>query len=286
MKLPELPKRKPKAEGSSAASKIQAPAFAHDLYKDMRDRRLIIPAIALIIAIIAVPVVLSSPSESSVSVPPPVVDPNAVAVEPAVLAVQEVGVRDFHERLDDLKRKNPFGDRFGPKAVAGESVGDLTDPTVPVDTGGGGTPVDSGTAPPVDASPTPGASDPTAPVEPPQPFVLVPRVDLKVGIVDRDRRQTIEGVKSGEVVPSKKAPTAMFLGNSDDSGSAEFLVSRDVSAVNGDGHCKPGRNNCEFLTLRDGDSAYLRFEDGNRYVITVKSIYFARVDKDQFNEQG
>ena len=286
MKLPELPKRKPKAEGASAASKIQAPAFAHDLYKDMRDRRLIIPAIALIIAIIAVPVVLSSPSESSVSVPPPVVDPNAVAVEPAVLAVQEVGVRDFHERLDDLKRKNPFGDRFGPRRPP-ERVSETSRiPRCPWTPEAAGRPLTPArhrrsTRRPLRVPPTrPRPSSRT------QPFVLVPRVDVEVGIVDRDRRQRIEGVKSGEVVPSKKAPTAMFLGNSDDSGSAEFLVSRDVSAVNGDGHCKPGRNNCEFLTLRDGDSAYLRFEDGNRYVITVKSIYFARVDKDQFNEQG
>ncbi len=55
--------------------------------------------------------------------------------------------------------------------------------------------------------------------------------------------------------------------------------------MNGDGRCKPGKNNCEFLTLRDGDSAYLRFADGNRYVITVKSIYFERVSEDQFNQQ-
>ena len=77
----------------------------------------------------------------------------------------------------------------------------------------------------------------------------------------------------------------MFLGNSDDSDSAEFLVSRDVSAVNGDGHCKPGKNNCEFLTLGDGDSAYLRFADGKRYVITVTNIYFIRVDADRFSDQ-
>jgi hypothetical protein len=282
MKL-ELPTRKPKAErAAKQPSKVQAPAFAQDLYKDMRDRRLIIPAVALLIAIVAVPVALSSSPESAVSVSPPASDPQAVAVEPAVLAVQEVGVRDFRDRLDDLKRKNPFGGRFEPKAVKTDKVGELKDPT---DATGGASPVDTGTSP-VDSSPTPSnSSDPPAPVQPQEPFVLVPRIDVEVGNVDRNRRKSIDGVKSGEVLPWKSAPTAMFLGNSDDSGSAEFLVSRDVSSVNGDGHCKPGKNNCEFLTLGDGDSAYLRFADGNRYVITVKHIYFVRVSEDQFNDQ-
>ncbi|MDX6588141.1 MAG: hypothetical protein QOI31_2614 [Solirubrobacterales bacterium] len=281
MKL-ELPTRKPKAEkGAKQPSKVQAPAFAQDLYKDMRDRRLIIPAVALLIAIVAVPMLLSSSPESAVSVPPPVSDPQAVAVEPAVLAVQEVGVRDFRDRLDELQRKNPFGDRFEPKAVK-DSVGALEDPTAD---SGGGSPVDTGTSP-VDSSPTPSSSsDPPAPIQPQEPFVLVPRIDVEVGNVDRNRRKTIDGVKSGEVLPWKSAPAAMFLGNSDDSGSAEFLVSRDVTTVNGDGHCRPGKNNCEFLTLRDGDSGYLRFADGNRYVITVKDIYFVRVSEDQFKDQ-
>jgi hypothetical protein len=284
MKMPELPKRKPKADAqpSARSSKVQAPAFAQDLYKDMRDRRLIIPAIALLIAIVVVPIMLGSSSEPAVDAPVPAADPDAVAVEPAVLAVGEVGVRDFRERLNSLEAKDPFGKRFEPKATKEGDLGDLEEP---VDVSGGGSPVDTGTAP-VDISPTPDASGPTAPTEPQEPFVLVPRVDVEVGIVDRDRRKTIEGVKSGEVLPSKKAPTALFLGNSDDSSTAEFLVSRDVSDVNGDGNCKPGKNNCEFLTLGDGDSAYLRFADGNRYVITVKDIYFARVDQDQFDDQG
>ena len=117
MKMPELPKRKPKAQAtdSRSASRVQAPAFAQDLYKDMRDRRLIIPAVALLVAIVAVPIVLSSPSESSVTPPAPVADPDAVAVEPAVLAVQEIGVRDYRKRLSELEQKNPFGSRFDPK---------------------------------------------------------------------------------------------------------------------------------------------------------------------------
>ncbi len=205
MKLPELPKRKAKAASTARGSSIKAPEAVQDLFKDMRDRRLIIPAIALLIAIIAVPVVLSAPTEPVVSAPAPAADPDAVAVEPAVLAVQEVGVRDFQKRLAQLKRKNPFGDRFEPDspAGAGASVGALEDP---VDTGDSGTStVDTGGEPTGTSFPSSDPPAPPAPTGPPQePFVLVPRVDVQVGIVDRDRRQVIEGVRAGRCCPRKR----------------------------------------------------------------------------------
>jgi hypothetical protein len=115
-------------------------------------------------------------------------------------------------------------------------------------------------------------------------YVLVPRIDAEVGIMGRDRRQTIERVRSGDLLPSKQTPVAMFLGNTDNSSIAELLVSRDVSRVNGEGECKPGKNNCEFLRMEDGDSAYLRYADGKRYVITVKDIYFARIPADKLEK--
>ena len=279
MKLPELPKRKPKAEsaGRSSFMSVQPPAFLQDLFKDMRDRRLIIPAVALLIAIVAVPVVLSSPSDSAVNVPSPVSDPDAVAVEPAVLAVQEVGVRDFRKRLDALKSKNPFGDRFEPKPVKDEGLEDAVDVGGTSGAGGGtGGLTDTGTVP-----------DPTPPAqtEPPEPFVLVPRVDVTVGIMGRDQKDVFENVHVGDVLPSRQAPVALYMNNSEDSQQAGFLVSRDVSKVNGDGECRPGRNDCEFLTLEDGETAYLRYADDKRYSLRVTNIYFVHVPESEFNEQ-
>ena len=58
-------------------------------------------------------------------------------------------------------------------------------------------------------------------------------------------------------------------------------LENDRSRVNGEGDCSPGKNDCEFLRLGDGDSAYLRFADGERYVITVKEIYFKRVPESE-----
>lgn len=277
MKMPQLGKRSPKAPSTGGG--IKPPAFVSDLTKDMRDRRLIIPAVALLIAIIAVPILLASDPEPVSPAPPAAVDPDAAALVPGVLAVQEVGVRDFRKRLDSLARKNPFGDRFVPAAEETDDGADLA-PPLDDTTSGGGTPAPSSQDPV--SSPT----TPPATTEPQEPFVLVPRVNVEVGIVGRDQVDVFENVKSGTVLPGKKAPTALFLGNTDDREFAEFLISRDVTQVRGDGNCRPGQNKCEFLRLADGEKALLRYgEDGKRYSLRVTNIFFVRLSESEFNAQ-
>ena len=278
MNLPKLPIRKP--QGLSSRAGFQPPAIVSDLMKDMRDRRLVIPAVALLVAILAVPILLSSSPSPAVPPAPLAPDPDAAAVEPGVLAVQEVGVRDYRKRLDALDRNDPFGDRFEPQAQAG--VAEESQLVAPEESSepASSSSVTETSSPAPDPPSTAGAGGSPPPVPEPEEerYVLVPRIDAEVGIVDRDRRRTLENVKAGDLLPSKQTPVAMYLGNRDDSSFAELLVSRDVSRVNGEGDCKPGRNNCEFLRMEDGDRAYLRYEpDGHRYVITVKDIYFERV---------
>ena len=71
---------------------IRAPEFLNNLYRDMRDRRLLLPAAALVVCLIAVPQLLSS---SSTTAPPPTVPIESAgkptAAEPAVVT-DEPGV--------------------------------------------------------------------------------------------------------------------------------------------------------------------------------------------------
>jgi hypothetical protein len=283
MKLPELPKRKPSS--GAGRSGMQPPAFIGDLYKDMRDRRLLIPALALLVAIFALPFLLGSDTPPPPSAPAAAEDPDAVAVEPAVLAVQETGIRNFESRLDNLEPKNPFGDKFLPKPEALAKDGELLDAEDAGGTTSGGEaqvaePASSGTAP----APESPASAPASAPEPQEPFVLVPRVDVTIGIMGRDQKHEHENVHTRDVLPSRRAPVAMYVGNSDNSEEAGFIVSRDVSRVNGDGACKPSRNNCEFLGLADGETAYLRYADGHRYSLRVTDIYFVRIPESEFKD--
>ena len=116
LQLPKGGLRRPKRARSAAKPKrpqVQAPKFVNDLYSDLRDRRLLLPALALLVALVAVPLLLSGSSEPAV--PPPVASAvdaeDAAAVAPAVLA-EEVGVRNYRKRLAALRETNPFEQKF------------------------------------------------------------------------------------------------------------------------------------------------------------------------------
>ena len=64
-----------------AMKKIHTPRLLSNLYRDMRDRRMLMPAIALVVALIAVPFVLGKSSSSRTAVwPRP--RPRAATVRP------------------------------------------------------------------------------------------------------------------------------------------------------------------------------------------------------------
>ena len=113
MKIPEIkiPKVKmPTLKTSKInAPNVQAPAFLNNLYRDMRDRRLLLPALALIIAVIAVPAALSSSSATTAPPPAPAAAGLAheAATSPAVLT-EQLGVTDYRKRLDADQEQEPL----------------------------------------------------------------------------------------------------------------------------------------------------------------------------------
>ena len=292
----KLPRRKAKGAASAGAAKrvrVQPPAFVNDLYRDMRDRRLIVPAVALLLLIVAIPFVLAPGDPEAPVTPPPFVDPKAEAVSPAVLAAEEVSVRDFRERLDSLKRTNPFQNPFAPKA---SDAGDLAPPEPSSSTGGGGsTTVDaapaspSGSSSPAPASgddggstslapsPTPSSTSPQPQGEP-QLVILAPRVNVKFGKAKQLKER--DGVKTSQVLASRKTPVVMFLGAGEKLQQAKFLVSQDVVSSQGDGKCSPSASDCEFLTLKKGEKQMLRWgPTGQRYALKVRKVYEVEVDR-------
>jgi hypothetical protein len=284
---PSLPKRKPKSDGAAdakpkaAKTQVRVPRAVEDLYRDMRDRRLLLPGLALIVAIVAVPFLLTTPKEPAPA--PTAFQPpeGSEAVAPAVLAEQEAGVRDYQERLDELKSKNPFADSFaGTGNDGGSSGGELVDPSAapvspvaPAPTTSTATPADptssaSGTA---DSSSDDGSGD--------EILILAPRVDVHAGKFGKPR--DIEGVETGDLLPSRKtAPVVMLVGVSDDLEFATFLVSDDVTETNGDGSCRPGRNDCEFLRLAEGEKrTFVYGSQERKYVVKVTDIREVVVDR-------
>ena len=123
----------------------ERPQLLTDLYRDLRDRRLLLPAAVLAVALIAVPVALSSSAATAPTTPPTAPDAGAslrqTATEPAVLT-RELGVTEYRKRLQALQSKNPFRQQFTlpevTSKVEGSSVTEPVGDTTALTTPGGG----------------------------------------------------------------------------------------------------------------------------------------------------
>jgi len=246
--------------------KIQTPAFLNNLYRDMRDRRLLLPVLGLIFALIAVPVALSSSSATTAAPPAPAAaggSARAAATSPAVLT-QQLGVTNYRKRLEQIKSKNPFRMHFTslPKsAKLGTISSGATSSTATTIAGTGSSPESLSAASTVPAtggstaptgSTTPSAPSSEPPNETPKPTteVIQRRIDIKVGPQGDLQKRT--GVKQLNMLPSSSTPVIAFLGTNEGGNRAFFLVSTDVTAVTGDGACLRTTPSCQFLTLKEG----------------------------------
>src|SRR3954453_17596804 len=114
--------------------KIQPPKLLSDLITDMRDRRLLLPALLLVVALVAVPLALSTSPATPAPQPAAAVagGGKATAAEPAVLTAQ-VGIRSYRKRLAHLKQKNPFPRHFALPKTHTPNPGVLAPPTPSAD---------------------------------------------------------------------------------------------------------------------------------------------------------
>jgi hypothetical protein len=278
--------------------KIQTPRLLSNLYRDMRDRRMLIPAIALVVALIAVPFVLGKSSSS----PPPLAPAAATggdgesALEPAVLTKQ-VGVTDYRKRLDQLNSKDPFRRHFMalPKSAkltttssssvtsstttGGTSSSGLSSPSGGSVSGGSTVSATTTTTPSTGSGS--GNSNSSTAGKPASPILYSFRISVAVGpagdLTDR------ENVKRTAYLPGKNRPLVSFTGVSEDAKHAIFAVSKDVSAVRGDGQCFPARRTCNFLQLKPGHKASLDYApEGDRtYNLKLRQIKLVPISKSQ-----
>lgn len=276
---------------------IQTPQLVNDVVRDLRDRRLLIPAIALLIALIAVPLLLSRSEEPAapLAAPPTDVALQGAATEPAVLTDDEVTVRDYKERLDQLKSKNPFRQHFSGVDVGKGSgltgIGGVPVGGDDVAIGGGG----ATAAPDLSTGATTGTSTGTTSSTPPSTSTgttttpghsgdsggssnpetvtrhVSTRMDISVGPVGSlEQRNDVGQLK---LLPSNSKPVLVFLGTSDDGERAIFLVSDDVSATAGDGKCLPSPASCTYLVMREGDEQTFDYTpDLTTYKLKVRDL--------------
>ena len=279
---------------------MKPPKIAHDLYADLRDRKLLPLVVVLVLAMIAVPLLLKNDTE-----PPAPVDPAAAAAEvpegiaaPAVLA-SDPGLRDYRERLEALHKSNPFASEAVKANLTESAIEDVSETTKAPGTpqaassgGGGGTSSTSETITGSSTSETTttettvnvgggsggGSGDGGESDQGGRWFTY--RVDVETGPAgDTNRRKN---VKRMTVLPSRSNPIAVFLGVEEGGKRSIFMISDDVVDSRGDGTCLPDASACQFLTLREGDERKFEYApsgEPDTFVLEIKEIRLVPADK-------
>ena len=287
---------------------IRPPQFLNDVYRDLRDRHLLLPAIALVVALIAVPVLLKSKDEP-VPQAAVVVDRGSDSeLTAAVLADNSVSVRNYKKRLAALKSTNPFKPAFqggdsssggdgsgggssastsGTTAAAGGGTGTIDYPTetgtpndLSINDGTQNTTVDETTVDDTTVDETGGngnggngngGNQPSSQDVEVVNHLVTRRVDVMIGLQGNPKLH--ENVKPMTILPDAEASVVAYLGTDEKGKRAAFVVARGATLAGGTAACVPAPENCLYITLQKGETATLDFgTDGQTYDLRLLQI--------------
>lgn len=267
---------------------LKMPAFLVDLYWDLRDRHLL-PLVGLVIvAIIAVPFLLSGGSEpeatpgvSSLGAPP---SPESHAASLTVVQAKP-GLRAPGKRLRNDHPTDPFVQRYtsadlkGAKLGGGEesaasstssSTSTSTSTTVTKTSSSGTTEVSTETS-----------GSPAVPGVPPHLTLYAPAIDVKTirtETMPDGTKQTSDPVIRHRVLPpaalpSEKEQAVTYMGISSKTEAAMLLISDAVTAVFGEAKCLSGESACQLIEVEPGmPMTFVYGPDSIRYKITVLKL--------------
>jgi hypothetical protein len=251
-------------------------SFLKNVLHDLIEKRLWPVAIALVAALVAVPIVLGG--SSAESTPPPVANvtpANGLAGHRDVARAEVVSLEE--QAAGKVQRsgslKNPFVQHHQPKTTT--TVAKAVSTTKSLADALSGT---SGTGGTSDTTTT--KADPK-PATKPKPTTQAPktetddtyRVKLTFGEVGAEK--TYDNVARLTPLPSSDNPFFVYLGLADDQKSAIFLVDADAVPT-GDGTCQPSPEECEQVELKAGDVEFFDLQSGTagvvQYELSLESI--------------
>jgi hypothetical protein len=260
-------------------SGFQSPQLLTDLYRDLRDRRLLPLVLVLVVGLAVVPIALSSKSSSA----PPASPPQAAVAKqsnapPTQVVVSDPGLRDYRRRLAGDTPKDPFVQLFTAPSGDGTSGGESSAAGVSSAEAVG----DAGAVSPGSSDATTAGDSTTVQTQvETDTKVVFYRLKVRTGQVGGEMK-TRDEVGPSTQLPSKAVPVLAFLGanfNGDlEAQRAYFMVSNGVSTISGDGICSLG-DPCQLLSLKPGQYADFVWTDGLTY--RVKLLAFERHVRDQ-----
>jgi hypothetical protein len=290
----KLPKLRSRSGSSGNGSGIKVPPFLSDLYQDLRDRRLLPLVVLLLVGIVAAPILLggggSEGEEEEAAVPPPAASASGASASSLTVVEAHPGLRAPSKRLKHRTPTNPFTQRYTGSVREG-GLPNETATTSSTTTVEGGTTASSETYVPPVAGPVETSPGSSGGVDPGGDNVPAGRlytftVDVQISRTEEkgDGSKTMgepslrKGVKPPAPLPGAKAPVVTYLGVNYVKGKprALLMVSRDVSAVYGDGKCVSGTSTCELLEVEPGFPEIFEYGPNDvRYKFNVLKIEIA-----------
>jgi hypothetical protein len=266
------------------------PPVLRDLFQDLRDRRLL-PLLALVlVAIVAVPFLLGGGSEEEPASAPGFAAPPAQTAEAARLTVVEAkpGLRDYRKRLRARVATDPFKQRYTAPVLKGSKLqsesttsgGESSSTTTTTESSTGAV-VESPTGGGGGAESGSGGGGGNGGVQTPPLTLFTFAVDVQYahteekadGSVEMGAPTKHEKVKPYTPLPGVKAPVVTYLGIGAEAKTALLMVSRDVTALFGDGKCVSGTESCELLEVETGIPETFEYGPNHvRYKINVLKI--------------
>ncbi|HWJ43571.1 MAG TPA: hypothetical protein VNR67_09070 [Solirubrobacterales bacterium] len=283
---------------------LKVPAFLTDLYHDLRDRRLLPLVAFVLVAIVAVPFLLSGGSDESA---PPRVEPpsDSAAVNASQLTVVQAtpGLRDYRKRFQGRSPKDPFkgpeakpdltGTQLGSAGDNGFESSEVTSSTSTTTTSSG-TKTETTKTTEKDGvvttetetktdSDAPGSSGQEGETPGDGQITLYSfAIDVRIkkattapdGSTESDDPVTRSRVLSPAPLPGEKTQVVTYAGISPKTRNPLFLVSDEVTSVFGEAECLSGSRSCQLLEVEKGmPLTFVYGPAGDRYKVTVLKVF-------------
>lgn len=265
--------------------------FLEDLWQDLREKRLWPVAVALAVALVAVPVLLKKPFQA----PPPAAplaqsaaDQDLKHQAKVVLANQESN----GSRLNLFDPSDPFrapasARKKDTTGVTSASGGGLANPASQAagtgsSSGGGGSSLGGGGS----LTPSTGGGGgfsgggTTGGGSIPKSKTKVTKFTYVIDVTYKHNGHTRKekGMTALEMLPNSSSPLLVFLGVDSKATNAVFIVDSSLKpAPLSEGKCKPSHDNCNFLYLGAGNEEVFTTSDGQTYSLQIDGIRRVKV---------
>jgi hypothetical protein len=233
-----------------------------NIWSDLVEKRLWPVALALVVALVAVPVALSRTSSAPEDVAAPPAATSAAATPKPGRAAVTLQTELAGPRKRSGAVHNPFKNPHPAKAATS------TDAT-PSPSAGGDAPSGGATGGSDVSAPSSGGSGDgdggsghSTPKSEPD---LLDTYHLTLRFGQAGHLKTIEDIARLAPLPSADNPFFVYLGVLEDGETAVFLISSDATAT-GDGKCKPSSKSCQTIEVKKGDTEFFDLTVGNEDV--------------------